>query len=239
MGTSQGYEAPTTPQWKNLKRQVTIDAKEGNLSSDKSADTVKKFARANRNNSSSRNAVNKTAYNIGGFLSLVNEHGFKETLDKIGLKNLEGKTPLEITFSLTDYLSESFNNIDEVDARNALSRLMDSLFQEADDFEDIEKIIEQNSNEELIGNVLVDFFGYYIYEQFCRVFYERLVQRVGEEKAESYLSSISDYINSALQHETTNINAANINWNGDEGKEITDKILNETLEVFGGVKYEY
>ncbi len=234
MGTSQGYDAPTSPQWGNLKTQVTNDAKKGYSSLEKSYEVVKKFVKIKQSSGSFRNAANNVAANIGGFLSLVNDTSFREALDEAGLKGLKGRSVLEITYSLADYLSESFNNIDEVDARNALSRLLNDLFQDAKTYEDLENVVKSNSTNDLIEEVLVNFFGYYIYEQFCRVFYERLVQRVGENKAESYLKSIDEYINSVLKHETSSLDLINIDWDGDEGKSITNKILEETLVVFGG-----
>ncbi len=69
---------------------------------------------------------------------------------------------------------------------------------------------------------------------FCRVFFERLVQRVGDEQAHSFLDDIGDYINSTLANRTTDRDISQIDWAGEGGKAITTEIMESTLSVFGG-----
>ena len=46
--------------------------------------------------------------------------------------------------------------------------------------------------------MLRDYFGAYLFEQFCRVFFERLVQKKGEPKALAFLSDIKEFIKATL-----------------------------------------
>jgi hypothetical protein len=231
------------PPWGELKKSVTRFADEGALAPNSAKGILGNYIRAN--GGAQRIAQGggtigggkisqKVAGNIGGFFSSIGELGFRETLRQAGLEALAGKPFKEIIYFLLDYLGGPSNTIDEVDARNALSRLLDELLGDADDFESIENILEEKSQGETLVNLLILFFGYYLYEQFCRVFYERLVTRVGEAKAESFLGSILDYIKEALRFKSLDQDISKIDWAGAEGQQLTDNMLQTTLEVFGG-----
>lgn len=243
MGTSKGYSAPTTPPWRNLKANVTRLANEGLLAPGSAKNILGEYIKTNGGarriaqgggTIGGGRVAQKVARKVGGFFSSVSSLGFAEALRQAGLGELVGKPVREIIFSLIDYLGGPSNTLDEVDARNALSRVSDELLEEATDFESMEKILEETSKEDKLSNFLIRFFGYYLYEQFCRVFYERLVARHGEPKAESFLDGILDYIRSALHLKTLDQDITKIDWAGTQGQQLADDILQTTFEVFGG-----
>ena len=84
-----------------------------------------------------------------------------------------------------------------------------------------------------LENLLERFFGYYIFEQFSRVFYERLVQRVGAQQAISFLGQIREFIQSSLAGRAMERDLSSIDWGGAEGSTIVSEICSQTLEVFG------
>lgn len=47
MGTSKGYQAPSTPQWRQVKLEVTLASKAGNISEPKAQEILSSFVRAN------------------------------------------------------------------------------------------------------------------------------------------------------------------------------------------------
>ena len=100
-----------------------------------------------------------------------------------------GKPVSEVLLGLLDRLGGNSSTIDEADARQALSDLQEELFAEATDAEKIEAVLLDAAQN--LENLLERFFGYYIFEQFSRVSFERLVQRVGDLKATSFLNSHS------------------------------------------------
>jgi hypothetical protein len=243
MGTSKGYSAPTSPEWRKLKGKVTRLANEGALAPSTARSILGNYIQTNggakriaqgEGTIGRGRVAQKIARNVGGFFSSIGGLGFVEALRQSGLGALAGKPVKDIIFSLLDYLGGPANTIDEVDARNALSRVLDELLQEANDFEGVEKILEETSRGDALGKFLILFFGYYLYEQFCRVFYERLVTRVGESKAELSLGSILEYIQSALRLKSLDQDISRIDWAGAQGQQLADNILQTTLEVFGG-----
>lgn len=241
MGTSKGYDAPTTPQWGELKGKVSRLAKEGRPGSDKTKELVGQFIRANggsqgvaRNGGMGAKSAQAIARNLGSFLSLVNHVGINEALKQTGLEHLKGKATSDIVLLLIDYFGEDSSTIDQVDARNALSQLMDEMFEEVDGFDEISQIIEGRSNSDNLTEILGKFFGYYVYQQFCRSFYERLASKVGNTQADAFLNDILDYIKSEITFLTLDKDITQVDWNGQEGEAICVHILEKTLDVFGG-----
>lgn len=244
MGTSAGYDAP--PSWGNVKGEVTRVAAEGTFAPARARRLLGDFIRQNGGarrlargpETTSRGgtigsggAAREVARRIGAFTSNVAALGLSEALRREGLSDLIGRPTAELLNGLIDRLGGPSTTIDHTDARAALSALRDKLLADAADAEAVERILtETNAN---IDQVLRDFFGFYLFEQFCRVFYERLVQRVGDMQAENFLAQIKDFIVSALANRTAGQKIADIDWTGRAGAEIVSDIMQQTLTVFG------
>lgn len=246
MGTSKDYEAPTKPQWSNLKSAVTREAKKGRPTSDKAQIIMNKYIASNGNpkNISDGNgiiggeAAVKTAHNIANFSSLISQYGVYETFKILNLGSLQGKDIFEITNKLIDCFGESSSTLDDIDARNALTSFLDEVFtsnlEDENDEQEIADILQKKFSVEEINDHFSMFFAYYLYEQFCRVFYERLVTRTGEEKASSFLNGIKEYLISQVESLKYDKNLLDVDWAGQEGKVITSEMLEHALYVFGG-----
>lgn len=180
-----------------------------------------------------RSAQN-TAGRVGGFIASVGSIGLERTLEAYGLSAFVGKSAGEIIPALVDKLGGTASTGNDSDARNALSKLMDELLGDLETPEQVEEALEQVMVGEALEDLLSKFFGYYLYEQFCRVFYERLVKNVGRDNADSYLRSIFDTIKSSLALKSSDKDLSKIDWAGAEGQKIVDQILQDTYEIFGG-----
>ena len=244
MGTSTAYEAPSTPQWRELKNEVTRLARRGRPSSVSARSVLRNYITANGgarqiahgSGSVGRNReAQAVARNLAGFISSVGVLGAREALRQLGLEELEGRSVAEISLLLIAHLGGSSSTIDGVDARNALSRLRNDLLKGAETPEDIERILEEYAQGEEFDSLLLNFFGYYLFEQFHRVFFERLAERVGESQAMAFLGGILDFIKSDLRRlATLDWHISKIDWADEQGRIIADDILQRTLEVFGG-----
>lgn len=243
MGTSAGYEAPTTPDWGNLKNRVSRTAKHGYASPHSARSTLNDFIRTSggaRNISRGGGAIGvgrsaqNTARRLADFVSSVGAIGLRQALESFGLSELVGKPASEIIPALVDKLGGPSSTINDTDARKALSKVMDELLSDLDTPEQVEEALSQVMESEALEGLLNLFFRYYLYEQFCRVFYERLESRVGRANADSYLDSIFDTIKSALDLMTSDRDLGQIDWAGTEGQKIVDQILQDTFEIFGG-----
>lgn len=241
MGTSANYNAPTGPQWKKLKGKVSRLTGHSQLNSTGIKGILRDFVNVNYGSSrgvsgpggtARRQVAQNVARKIGGFFSSVNDIGFRKAFEDAGLGSFEGKTLSEIAHALLDHLGGPSNTLDEADVRTALCDLMDEILNNADSPEDVEQVMETRAHGKALDNLIRRFFGYYIYEQFCRDFYGRLVANIGNEEAEKSINEIRDYICEVLKDEIGDRDMNQINWSGDQGKQIIGEILDETLEVF-------
>jgi hypothetical protein len=243
MGTSAPYDAPSS--WSDLKGSITRAARAEVVRPHRARTLIRslvehnggrnEMARGGRQSASgsagSSAPARDVAARLGAFIADVGSLGFAEAAARLGLGDLSGKTISEILLGLLDRLGGDSSTIDEADARQALSDLQEELFAEAADVEELEAILLDAARN--LENMLERFFGYYIFEQFSRVSFERLVQRVGDLKATSFLTQIREFIQSALANRATEKNLSKVDWAGAEGAAIVSQILDQTLEVFG------
>jgi len=173
-----------------------------------------------------------TAQNVGGFLSRVGNVGLAEALREVGLGDLIGRSAAEITGALLDKLAGPGSTLDQAAARQALVELNDDLLKDADTFEELEKVLGETIDKDGLFAILLRFFGHYLYECFCRDFYERLIKKVGSSQAAQSLKSIRDCIESAVKAKLAGRNAKDFNWHGADGKKLSEQVLTEVLDIF-------
>jgi hypothetical protein len=243
MGTSAAYSAP--PSWGDLKTAVTKTAGGGTLLPETARELVHSFIEHNGGvNAIARGAGRRggsvargrsargVAARLGGFLSDARSVGLDQALRNAGWSDLIGQPIGHVLSALLDRLGGPSSTIDDVDARMALAKLRDKYFAEARTPEELEQLIARHAAD--LEAILLEYFGIYLYEVFCRVFFERLVQRVGENRAHSYLDQIGAFIASALENRTVGRAITGIDWAGPEGQQLTADVMETTLSVFGG-----
>ena len=174
-----------------------------------------------------------TAQNLGGFLSRVAEVGLEESLRERGLDDAVGKSASDVSDTLLDEFAGPASTLDNALARESLAEIRDEILTDAETFEDVEKKLDTAIDELGIFGILASFFGHYIFKMFCRNFYEEWVKKVGDAKAASSLAQIKEYIVSSVRNKLTGRQVATVDWKKDEGKQVTEGVLKETLVVFG------
>jgi hypothetical protein len=174
-----------------------------------------------------------TARNLGGFLSSVADVGLEKTLRERGLESSVGKSASDVTDTLLDEFAGPASTLDNALARESLAEIRDEILSEAETFEDVEKQLNAAIDELGTFGILASFFGHYIFKMFCRNFYEEWVKKVGETKATSSLKEIEEYIRSSVRAKLIGRNVTAADWKKDEGKQVTESVLTETLEIFG------
>jgi hypothetical protein len=239
MGTSTSYNAPGS--WGPLKREVTTAADQGAASAATVGRIVSHFIQENggaarmsggggSGGTIGGSAGRAVAQRLGGFISAVGEVGLAEALRREGLADLIGRPVQEILGALLDRLGGPASTIDDVDARTALARLQEELLKDAQSPQDVERILQEQVA--TLDVMLRDYFGLYLFEQFCRVFFERLVQKKGESKALAFLSDIKKFIEATLVNRVGRRAVAKIAWAGQEGARLCSDIMQATLAVF-------
>lgn len=239
MGTSTDYTAPAS--WGSLKREVTTAASDGGASPQTARRIIQRFiaanggsARMSRGRGSGGtiggSAARAVAQRLGGFVGAVGEVGLAEALRREGLTDLVGRPVREILAALLNRLGGPASTIDDVDARTALARLQEELLKDAQTPDDIDQILKEYALD--LDVILRDYFGLYLFEQFCRVFFERLVQKKGERRALAFLDDIKEFIKATLANRMGARGIANVSWAGPEGTKLCEEIMQATLEVF-------
>ena len=237
MGTSTNYTAPGS--WGPLKREVTIAAKEGGATPVAASRILAHFIRANggvarmsrgSGGTIGGSAGRAVAQRLGGFVTAVGEVGLTEALRREGLAHLVGRPTREVLAALLDHLGDPASTIDDVDARTALARLEQELLKDAQTPDDIERILQERAGN--LDLLLRDYFGLYLFEQFCRVFFERLVQKRGESTALAFLDDVKEFIEATLANRVGHRAIEKISWVGQEGARLCTDIMQTTLAVF-------
>lgn len=246
MGTSKGYDMPSGGDWTPLKTDATNFVKSEGRGSVSSGKLLADYLRANggarsiasggkgggRGGGGGGSAARSTGRALGGFLSSVGAVGLDQALRDAGLIDLVGKPAKEVVSGLLDTLAEPGSTLDEHAARLALAKLNDDLLNDAETYEDVERALSQALDQQGLGHILASFFGHYLYERFCRDFYENWVKRVGSMQAARSLRSIKDYIESQIKAKLTGRDFAKVKWHTRDGLRLTQQVLQDTLEVF-------
>lgn len=238
MGTSTDFSAP--PNWKNLKGDITRSGGSA-PSPEKARDLLRAHIAANGgskkmssgggqlgNGRTARNAVRTLA----SFISSVAQSGLAQTLRENGLGKLVGRSVTEIFIGIVSLCGGTDGDMDSADARNALSTTLDEICKEANSTEELEGLLVAQMDGAGLGSLLIKYFGNYLIEQFCRVFFGQLVKKHGDALAHSFLESIRDVIKTDLTHRTFGKDLAKVDWFGREGSKIASEVMQDTLAVF-------
>ena len=174
-----------------------------------------------------------TAQRLGGFLSRVGEVGLAEALRENGLGDLVGRPASEVSGALLEEFAGPASTLDQAAAREALVELNDELLAEAETFDDVEAALGKMLDQGGVFEVLLRFFGHYLYSCFCRDFYERLLKKVGSSQAAQSLKSIKDCIQSAIMAKLSGHDPRTFDWRGTDGKKLSEQVLAEILDIYG------
>jgi hypothetical protein len=180
-----------------------------------------------------RRTAQRVGRNLGNFFSSVGSSGATIAAEQIGIDNLQGMSANDIVLSLTNKLGGPATTIDDVDARNALARLMNERLKGLSSAEVIQALEVIPTGSEFI-RFIERFFALYIFEQFNRVFYSRLEARAGKDKAAQYLRNGLHCIEWMLRGKTSRIDVGRLNWAGRQGGAIIDSIMDDVFQIFAG-----
>lgn len=260
MGTSKGYRMPTGGDWTPLKKDATQFANEGGQGPVSPQTLLRDYlaasggarglargvggggargvgAGAQGGGTSSGGgrtgrAAREVGRSVGGFLSSVASVGLEGALREAGLSDLVGRPAEEVSAGMLNALAEPGSTLDDHAARLALVKLNDELLRDALTYEDTERALSEALDGRGLAGILASFFGHYLYERFCRDFYENWVKKVGSSKATRLMKSIKDCIESSLKAKLVGRDVTRLNWKGREGLRLTEQVMRETLEIF-------
>lgn len=258
MGTSTSYRAPTDPQWRSLKSDVTRATGQGALDAAGTQALLGKFVarlggphgfsttgrggvasagggggrQPGTGGRSRASGGVRVARGLGEFASVVLGVGLDQALRDLGLGQFVGRSAKDVARGLVDALCGDGSTLDEVDARNAMVDLQQELLEGAETYEDVKARLEQELQPEALGQWMLTFFGHYVFHRFQRAFFEKLVRQHGHDKAVGMLNSIRLYIRTALGRATRRVTLVGVGWAGAQGLQLATRICEQTLRVF-------
>lgn len=176
----------------------------------------------------------KTSSKLSSFFYNVSNHGLGNTLNQLGFSFNDNTTTQDVIDFLTNYCSESNVGMDDIAAKSALCEVLKELDNNSDhninNFEDLMiKVIDQN----LLSNMLCDFFGKYIYEYLWERLEEKLRQSKGFEIAKNTFDSIKKEIRGRVELLNSNRSLSSIDWADEEGKIEIENIFEAILTIEG------
>ena len=248
MGTSKGYDMPTGGNWTPLKTEATRFAKDegqGPVSAERllgdylrTNGGARALSRGRGNPGGSGRggregqAARAVGRKLGAFLSSVGSVGFDQALRELGLGDLVGRPTDEVAAVLLDTLAEPGNTLDDHAARLALANLNADLFRDAQTYGEAGRTLVEVLDAQGLARLLGRFFGHYLYERFCRDFYENWVRRVGASQAGRSLKVVRDCIDSSIRAKLIDRDLSRFTWRGRDGLRLTEEVMRETLEIF-------
>ena len=176
--------------------------------------------------------VSRVGQNLGGFAARVGQAGLATAMRELGLADLIGRSAAEVTAAIVERIAGPGSTMDADLARIALNRLRQEFLGAAKTFEDVERILRSTLERVQVAGLLIQYYGHYLYLRFARDFYERLVKSVGVEQARNSVESIRRTIFASLRAKLAGQNPVEVDWRGDEGRQLAERILAETLQIF-------
>ena len=174
----------------------------------------------------------RSSRRLAGFLTNVGSAGLGEALRRIGLTDLTGKSVQDIVDYLLVYCSDTSTGMDETAATAACNHLLNQIGLEAETLE----VYEAQLQELVQGNGLVEllslYFGYYLFEHLSQRFDEKISQMLGEAVCEQTFDDIKTDIIGRIKLLSLDIPLQNIDWSGEQGREITERIFNDILLIY-------
>lgn len=242
MGTSSSYAPPTKGNWGNIKRGLSSIVNSPSFSEAKALGLLAAFVSEKGGGGSATQSsygnwtgpAKDVSRGIAGFISDVGRIGVAEALKRRGLGDLVGKPFDEVISGILDTFGGNANTRDEVNARRALDKTMDELLKNMNPDSDIDSVLIDLASTSLFNDFLLNFLGYYIYEQFNSTYEEFLKTKTNDDGFEEFMGGIEDTILAAVESKALDLDILVVNWNDEQGQDVIDQIMVEVFEIFGG-----
>lgn len=173
----------------------------------------------------------RAARQLGSFIGNVQNFGFIQALDLIagGVEVEDANQAINV---ILEHCAEQAGILDEIAAKAAMRDLLEEIGSGAETIEELgdgfDAAIKDFGAEEL----LVKYFGYYLYEHLCTDFYEKLIKEKGIRETEGFYRDLKDYIAEKTKTTSKHRDLRKIDWQSDYGKELMQEIFRETLKEF-------
>jgi hypothetical protein len=238
MGTSAGYQLPTSGNWGNSKREVTAFGNSDSSDATSVGRVMNEYVQAHggaQQMAQTMSVAHRAGVRFGGLLEAIQHNGLSNALAEVGLPELRGQPAEQVLQEIADYLAAE-NSVMEGDiVRQALFDYYDEVFGDVKTFDDLEALFSQLLGQGGVAEVLKRFFGFCVYRRFRTHYTERLLQTLADpRKLFQKMRDIKEYIFSKLNVITFNRDLLSLNWRGSDGEKMSQNILESVVNVFIG-----
>jgi hypothetical protein len=237
MGTSSSYQASTSQAWRTAKGNFTRFAKEGGGAGGGPAGILNAYVEAHGGASAvaaSAGSAKATMKRLGSFLGDVARSGFEGALREHGLEDLIGQGPEAVLLGIANLICAEGATHDEGDARHAAMAVFNKMLDEATTEEELALLFESEANSDGVVGLFEQFVIRFVYDKMIRELGERAESAPVDTPTKGARSKeILDYISSRVKLEMVRLgDVAVFDFNGEDGEELVDQIIQDTYEVF-------
>lgn len=237
MGTSTGYNLPTSGNWPDAKRAVTTWGQSGISNPGQLGHIMSSYVRAPQGDglvAHQSTQTNIAAARIGALVSSIRSDGLSRTLENAGLSYLVGRPALEVIRGIRDYLTGSGSSLDDELVREAFDDFQEEVIGQHETYEELDAALSRLALASTVSETIERFFGYLVYKKFKHDFSERLLKVAGGvRQANRLLRDIKDYIFDTLRTKLHGRDLNQVNWQGREGIQMAEDIHASVWRVFG------
>jgi hypothetical protein len=219
MGTSKGYQPPTTPEWRRAKSSLTRYLKntKDNRYRKKALDDYVKA----HNSTSSYNGIALTGSKIADMFDFISREGFDKAINDLGLGELIGKSTEEVYNGIIDYFSNDTGDLEDSVIKDTISQLLIDY--------DISELYDLNNL--TFDDFFLNFIVKYVQVDFKTIYYEKIMANRTPVESKEIIENINMYIEYSINDKYTAQELANINWKSVEGKVIIENKCRECYEL--------
>ncbi|MDO6819498.1 hypothetical protein [Zobellia sp. 1_MG-2023] len=245
MGTSKSFSDARhamMPNWSDLSTSLTTSCDSGPIPNVKKKKILRNYVtvigganKAGRGGSkiAGKSGI-KTGKKIGSFLGAFTSSGnnLRQTLENTGLTDLQNKSVEDVINHLIEYCSGTASTIDEVAAKEATRKLLEELVSNAQSIDEMEEILSNKFDESSSEDIIIQYFGYYIYEHLDKWFYEHLIKKKNQSDCNNLFREIKDFIFESLKGVQRVNSLQKLDWGSDDADRLIKNIQQDILTVF-------
>lgn len=241
MGTSQAYSGfSKNPNWRPLSSSLTNACHDGIITKSNLSRITSRFvnllggsAIGGRGGSKiGGKAGIRTSKKFGGFLGEIKTKGFSQALINSGFVYDGTQTANDVINHLLEYCAGVAASLDDTAAKEAERKLLEEISSGAQTFEELEKNFQAKMEVYGTEELLIKYYGYYIYEHLSIDFYEKLIKDKGKDKCGNLYSQLKDFIFERIKNISKKMDLSKIDWNSENGDRIIKNIFEDTLKAF-------
>lgn len=185
------------------------------------------------NSSKGGKAAISTAKSLSGILYNASQGEFNDYVQNNGFLNIQTKSKSDLVYFLMNNLCGPTTNFDEGAAKAALNEFLEKILEGTDDAIDVEVALGENVKDQGIDLLLVDYFGFYIFEHLYQPIQERLFDSKGDKLCNETMDEIKDFIFSELKVLNVEVRISDIDWSDSNSHDsIVKDIFNNVIEIF-------